>query len=152
MRDFGARQMQIEKSRLRDMVEILNDLRVESNAANVGTAPAGADGSNSVLGSQALLGSTRELTTGLNSRGISRQPSINALTPGVGPLDDGSNFPFDFEQDEKAESRALQRKYELQRKNSTVRGRSRSTASEHGGPSARKKDEDSMSEKIPFDD
>ncbi|KAF8939953.1 hypothetical protein BGZ58_008217 [Dissophora ornata] len=152
MRDFGARQMQIEKSRLRDMVEILNDLRVESNAASVGAAPAGAGGSNPPLGSQAFLGSTRELSPGWNSRGISRQPSINALTPGIGSLGDGSSFPFDFEQDEKAETRALQRQYEQQRKNSTVRGRSQSAASERGGPSVRKKDEDSISEKIPFDD
>ncbi|KAF9104558.1 hypothetical protein BGX27_010048 [Mortierella sp. AM989] len=153
MRDFGSRQLQIEKSRLRDMIEILNDLRFESNAAAI--VPGSASGPSSQL----FTGSTLDLAQGRTSRGISSQPSIHASTPGIGGTSsDGSGILFSFETDEKAEVRSQQRQYELQRKNSTVRSndlqriRSRSIASEQGCPSSHWKDEDSMSEKIPFDD
>ncbi|KAK3823803.1 MAG: hypothetical protein J3R72DRAFT_23552 [Linnemannia gamsii] len=73
MRDFGARQLQIEKSRLRDMIEILDDLRMGTAVST--PTPA--------LGSQILAGSTRDPTLGWSSRGISRgisrQSSSNAL-------------------------------------------------------------------------
>ncbi|KAF9354289.1 hypothetical protein BGX26_007893 [Mortierella sp. AD094] len=158
MRDFGARQLQIEKSRLRDMVEILNDLRFESNAATT-AGGSNTPGAASGPGSQLFTGSTLDLTQGRDSRGVSRQPSIHVSTPGIGGTSsDGSGILFNFEADEKAEARNQQRQYELQRKNSTVRPNdfqrylSQSNTSEQGSPSSHRKDEDSMSEKIPFDD
>ncbi|KAG0330533.1 hypothetical protein BGZ99_000003 [Dissophora globulifera] len=157
MRDFGARQLQIEKSRLRDMVEIFNDFRVESNSTNVSNISVGGLGSAQRLRSQSLAESVRDVTAGQPTRIISRQPSTHALTPGIGSLRDESNFPFDLDQDEKAEARAHQRQYDLKRRNSNLlstnppRDRSRSNASELGSSSVRKKgEEDSMSEKTPF--
>ncbi|KAF9173299.1 hypothetical protein BGX21_008109 [Mortierella sp. AD011] len=162
MRDFGARQLQIEKSRLRDMVEILNDLRFESNGT---TAAAGSGGGSNIPGaasgpgSQLFTGSTFDLAQGRASRGVSRQSSMHALSPVIGSASrDGSGILFNFEADEKAEVRSQQRQYELQRKNSTVRPKdlqrhlSQSNTSERGSSSTQRKDEDSMSEKIPFDD
>ncbi|KAF9080264.1 hypothetical protein BGX23_002385, partial [Mortierella sp. AD031] len=85
MRDFGARQLQIEKSRLRDMMVILDDLRADTALG----APS--QGSVSGLGSQMLAGSTRDVTLGRGSRGISRQPSSNELGQSAGgPFQDGS--------------------------------------------------------------
>ncbi|KAG0282532.1 hypothetical protein BGZ96_000376 [Linnemannia gamsii] len=104
MRDFGARQLQIEKSRLRDMVEILEDLRMETTVSAV--APASVSG----LGSHVLAGSTRNMTLGRSSRGVSRQPSSNTLGQiSGGLLQDGSlGLLGDQEYDEKAEARLMQ--------------------------------------------
>ncbi|KAF8976244.1 hypothetical protein BGZ46_008424 [Entomortierella lignicola] len=153
MRDFGARQLQIEKSRLRDMIEILSDLRFESTPATAASdilTPGTASGP----GSRLFTGSTLDLAQGRISRSLSRQPSAKALTPGTGGTsNDGSGILFNFEDDEKAEARNQQRHYELQRKNSTIRPNGfHSSPSERGSSSSRRKDEDSMSEKIPFDD
>ncbi|KAG0003572.1 hypothetical protein BGZ79_000538 [Entomortierella chlamydospora] len=161
MRDFGARQLQIEKSRLRDMVEILNDLRFESNGTTAAAAAGGSNipGAASGPGSQLFTGSTFDLAQGRASRGVSRQSSMHALSPGIGSTSrDESGILFNFEADEKAEARNQQRQYELQHKNSTVRPKdlqrhlSQSNTSERESPSTHRKDEDSMSEKIPFDD
>ncbi|KAG0370765.1 hypothetical protein BC939DRAFT_462796 [Gamsiella multidivaricata] len=154
MRDFGARQLQIEKSRLRDMIEILEDLRIESSSTAVGTS-----GSTpvSVLGSRSFMGSTRDLTVGRDSRGISRQSSMHGLSSGIGSSSAGASSLFDFDHDEKAEARTYQRQYELQRKNSTIRPsdidceRLRAEQENYGSSSVRKEEEDPMSEKTPFD-
>ncbi|KAF9120348.1 hypothetical protein BGW39_011484 [Mortierella sp. 14UC] len=142
MRDFGARQLQIEKSRLRDMMDILDDLRMETTAS----------ASTPALGSQMLAGSTRDVTLGRGSRGISRQPSFNALgNVEGGPLHEGSSaLFFDQEYDEKAEARLLQ---QHQAGKGLSRGRSHSQPvhSGHGSPGAIKKDDDALSEKVPFD-
>ncbi|KAF9125050.1 hypothetical protein BGX30_000635 [Mortierella sp. GBA39] len=145
MRDFGARQLQIEKSRLRDMMEILDELRVET-AANA-TTPASVSG----LGSLMLTGSTRDVTLGHGSRGVSRQPSLNALGQIAGELlQDGSSGLFsDHEYDEKAEVRLMQQR---QADKSLQRSHSLSAHSGHGSPSVGRKDDDTFSEKIPFDD
>lgn len=145
MRDFGARQLQIEKSRLRDMMEILDDLRVET-AANA-TTPASGSG----LGSLLFGGSTRDVTLGRSNRGISRQPSSNALgqTAG-GPLQDGSLGLFDdYVYNEKAEAQLMQQR---QADKSLQLSRSLSVHSGHGSPSVSRKDDDTLSEKIPFDE
>ncbi|KAF9430973.1 hypothetical protein BGZ76_000634 [Entomortierella beljakovae] len=157
MRDFGARQLQIEKSRLRDMIDILNDLRFDSNTTSTGGI--NTPGTSIAHGSQLFTGSTLDLTQGRGSRVISRQPSIGTLTPGVsGTSSDGSGILFSFETDEKAEIRDHQRRYELQRRNSSFRSinlqrrNSESTKSQDGSPSTRRMDGDTTSEKIPFDD
>ncbi|KAF9279791.1 hypothetical protein BGZ88_012549 [Linnemannia elongata] len=146
MRDFGARQLQIEKSRLRDMMEILDDLRVET-AVNA-TTPASVSG----LGSLILAGSTRDVTLGRGSRGVvSRQPSLNALGQiGGGLLQDGSSGLFGGpEYDEKEEARLMQQR---QSDKDFQRNRSLSVHSGHGSPSVSRNDDDTLSEKIPFDD
>ncbi|KAF9084735.1 hypothetical protein BGX29_002406 [Mortierella sp. GBA35] len=145
MRDFGARQLQIEKSRLRDMMVILDDLRADTALG----APS--QGSVSGLGSQMLAGSTRDVTLGRGSRGISRQPSSNELGQSAGgPFQDGSLGLFmDLAYDEKAEARLIQQR---QTDRSLQRSRSLSIQSGQGSLSARKNDDDNLSEKIPFDD
>ncbi|KAG0016270.1 hypothetical protein BGZ82_001139 [Podila clonocystis] len=112
MKDFGARQLQIEKSRLRDMMEILSDLQTET------TAPA-ASGSPFYSSRISLRPHP------------SRQSSYNALAsswisdkPDLVGLDD-----------EKEEARLRQREYEIQERSE-----------------ARYKEEDTLSEKVPFDD
>ncbi|KAG0033648.1 hypothetical protein BGZ81_007775 [Podila clonocystis] len=112
MKDFGARQLQIEKSRLRDMMEILSDLQTET------TAPA-ASGSPYYASRISLRPHP------------SRQSSYNALAsswisdkPDLVGLDD-----------EKEEARLRQREYEIQERRE-----------------ARCKEEDTLSEKVPFDD
>ncbi|KAG0269663.1 hypothetical protein BGZ95_001967 [Linnemannia exigua] len=143
MRDFGARQLQIEKSRLRDMMEILDDLRVETTVK--ATTP--------TLGSQILAGSTKDpFTLGRSSRGVSRQPSSNALgNMGAGLLQEtSSRLLVDQEYDEKAEVRLFQQR---QADKGLSRSRSQSVHSGQGNSaSVIKKDDDTLSEKIPFDD
>lgn len=145
MRDFGARQLQIEKSRLRDMMEILDNLRVET-AANA-TTPSSTTG----LGALMLAGSTRDVTLGRGSRGVSRQPSLNALGQIAGGFlqDESSELFGDREYDEKAEIRLAQQR---QADMSLQRSRTLSVHSGHGSPSVSRKDDDALSEKIPFDD
>ncbi|KAG0053855.1 hypothetical protein BGZ83_000329 [Gryganskiella cystojenkinii] len=146
MRDFGARQLQIERSRLRDMMEVLSDLRIETSSSisnNINDAATGPGGAI--------------------SRGISRHPSTHALglatTPGLSGIGGGGGsdgFPFDMIEDEKEEARQLYRQQELRQ-----RSRSQSLKSNQGSPVAFRnnkkdkkedKEEDQMSEKIPFDD
>ncbi|KAF9900521.1 hypothetical protein EC991_007212 [Linnemannia zychae] len=143
MRDFGARQLQIEKSRLRDMMEILDDLRMETMASAVTPA----------LGSQTLTGSTRDVDLGRSSRGISRQPSFNALgSAGGGRLHEASSALFvDHEYDEKAEARHLQQ-HQAEKSISRSLNHSQSIHLGHGSSSAIKKEDDTLSEKVPFDD
>ncbi|KAF9981895.1 hypothetical protein BGZ65_003458 [Modicella reniformis] len=149
MRDFGARQLQIERSRLRDMMEILDDLQIGTNSTPAAAAVASGGGTGSGLGSQAFMGSTRNLTTALASH--------SAQTPGVGPSGNGTGFPFGSESDEKAEVRAQQRR-ELQRRNSNPRSIHFSEHDHHWriDPTnqgiASNKGKDLMSEKVPFDD
>ncbi|CAO3570749.1 unnamed protein product [Mortierella alpina] len=135
MRDFGARQLQIEKSRLRDMVEILNDLRIESHAC---PPPSGI----SELGTLSGAGSLRELGLDAQSRGISRQPSAQTLNLGSrGLRGDGSATSFlneVLDEDEKAGLRAQQQQHYEQQQ------RQRTLAQDHNN--------DALSEKVPFDD
>lgn len=145
MRDFGARQLQIEKSRLRDMVEILEDLRMETTVSAI--APSSVSG----LGSQMLAGSTRNLTLGRSSRGVSRQPSSNTLGQTSGGLSQDGSLELlgNHEYDEKSEARLMQR---CQADKSLQCNRSLSVHSEHGSPSVSRTGDDTLSEKIPFDD
>ncbi|KAG0200916.1 hypothetical protein BGX28_006163 [Mortierella sp. GBA30] len=144
MRDFGARQMQIEKSRLRDMMEILNDLRVESH-----TQPAAADPDVGGLGTVSNSGSTRDVRSGQKSHAISRQPSIQAMNMGSrGLWGDGSGSFLDevLDDDEKTDARAQQHQhYEQQQR------QQRSVPSGHQQNCQDRDDEDALSEKIPFD-
>ncbi|KAF9950881.1 hypothetical protein BGZ70_001194 [Mortierella alpina] len=137
MRDFGARQLQIEKSRLRDMVEILNDLRIESHAC-----PPAAPSGISELGTLSRTGSLREPGLGAQSRGISRQPSAQTLNLGSrGLRGDGSTTSFlneVLDEDEKAGLRAQQQQHYEQEQ------RQRTLAQDHNN--------DALSEKVPFDD
>jgi len=165
MRDFGARQLQIERSRLRDMMEILSDLRVEISVTSHSTT---------ILNSNEPTTPGGVAAGGSVSRGISRHPSMHALvsattsttTPprglgSVGGWEDGPGGGSLIEnvlEDEKEEARMLYRQHELQR------SRSRSIHSNHGSPvqdrhvwprsneTKKDKDEDELSEKIPFDD
>lgn len=165
MRDFGARQLQIERSRLRDMMEILSDLRVETSTTSHNTTN---------HNSNDPTASAEAATGGLVSRGISRHPSMHALVStttsitapprglgSVGGLEEGpigGSLIENVLEDEKVEARMLYRQHELQR------SRSRSIHSNpgspiqdrHAGPKSKetKKDEDGdeLSEKIPFDD
>ncbi|KAG0375340.1 hypothetical protein BGX24_009240 [Mortierella sp. AD032] len=142
MRDFGARQLQIEKSRLRDMMEILDDLRM-------GTA---VSASTPALESQILAGSTRDPIVGRSSRGISRQPSSNVLSyMGGGLLQEASSgLLVGQEYDEKAEARLFQQR---QADKSISRSRSQSVHSGHrSDASLIEKDDDTLSEKLSFDD
>ncbi|KAF9155711.1 hypothetical protein BG015_008845 [Linnemannia schmuckeri] len=144
MRDFGARQLQIEKSRLRDMMEILDDLRVETTAS--GTTPASVSG----LESRMLAGSSRDVTQGRNSRGVSRQSSSNALGQIAGGLlqDRSSGLFGDNEYDEKAEPRLMQ---QYQANKNLQSSRSQSVHPGHSSSSIIRKDDNTLSEKMPFD-
>ncbi|KAG0335564.1 hypothetical protein BG000_007425 [Podila horticola] len=112
MKDFGARQLQIEKSRLRDMVEILSDLQTETAAPIASGSP---------------FHSSR---ISLHRPYPSRQSSYNALASSW--MSDKPDLGLD---DEKEEARLRQREYEIQERRET-----------------RHKEEDTLSEKVPFDD
>lgn len=112
MKDFGARQLQIEKSRLRDMVEILSDLQTETAAPIASWSP---------------FHSSR---ISLHRPYPSRQSSYNALASSW--MSDKPDLGLD---DEKEEARLRQREYEIQERRET-----------------RYKEEDTLSEKVPFDD
>ncbi|GJJ70340.1 uncharacterized protein EMPS_02689 [Entomortierella parvispora] len=159
MRDFGARQLQIERSRLRDMMEILSDLRVETSTPSHNLTTQNSN-DPTTPGGIAMGGSV--------SRGISRHPSIHALVSTVASTtttpfgwEEGTGGGSPFEnvlEDEKEEARMLYRQHELQR------SRSRSIHSNHDSPildrytgprskdAKKEKEEDELSEKIPFDD
>ncbi|KAF9574930.1 hypothetical protein EC968_004931 [Mortierella alpina] len=140
MRDFGARQLQIEKSRLRDMVEILNDLRIESHVC-----PSAVESGISGLGTLSATGSSRELALGVPRRGISRQPSAQTLNLGPrGLWGDGSAGSFldeVLDEDEKAGLRAQQQQHFEQQQHQQ---RQRAHTQDYN--------DDALSEKVPFDD
>lgn len=126
MKDFGARQLQIEKSRLRDMMEILSDLQTESTAVPIS--------SGSPFHSSRISLHRPHDGPGDKGRFLSRQSSYNALASSW-----ISDKPLDLVglDDEKEEARLRQREYE-------IRAQERREA--------RHEDEDTLSEKVPFDD
>ncbi|KAI9232630.1 MAG: hypothetical protein BYD32DRAFT_427902 [Podila humilis] len=126
MKDFGARQLQIEKSRLRDMMEILSDLQTESTVAPIASG-------SSFHSSRISLHRPHD-GPGDRGRLLSRQSSYNALASSW-----ISDKPLDLIglDDEKEEARLRQREYEIQAQERRE---------------ARYKDEDTLSEKVPFDD
>jgi len=126
MKDFGARQLQIEKSRLWDMIEILGDLQTESTAAPIASG-------SSFHSSRISLHRPHD-GPGDRGRLLSRQSSYNALASSW-----ISDNPLDLIglDDEKEEARLRQREYEIQAQERRE---------------ARYKDEDTLSEKVPFDD
>ncbi|KAG0246815.1 hypothetical protein BGX31_008058 [Mortierella sp. GBA43] len=152
MRDFGARQLQIERSRLRDMMEILDDLQIGANTATSAAPTNSGLGLGLGSGSQTFGGSTtNDLSTGWKSRGVSRQSSFGAQTPGIGSSHERTGFPFGSGADEKAEAREQQRLFELQRNNSARLNARRTDSLRQGAPSDNR-DKDAISEKAPFDD
>ncbi|KAF9281516.1 hypothetical protein BGZ74_002329 [Mortierella antarctica] len=114
MQDFGARQLQIEKSRLRDMMEILSGLQTETMTASIA--------SGSPFHSSRIS---------LHRPYPSRQSSYNALASSW-ISDKADLVGLD---DEKEEARLRQREYEIQERHEALY-----------------KEEDSLSEKVPFDD
>ncbi|KAF9985116.1 hypothetical protein BGZ75_003351 [Mortierella antarctica] len=142
MRDFGARQLQIEKSRLRDMMEILNDLRIESH-----TYPLAAESGICGLGTLSGTGSLREVGLGAQSRGISRQPSAQTLNLGSrGLWGDGSAASFldeVLDEDEKAGLRVQQQQHYGQQQQQQQQQQRAHTQDSN---------DDALSEKVPFDD
>ncbi|KAG0333793.1 hypothetical protein BG004_000692 [Podila humilis] len=153
MRDFGARQLQIEKSRLRDMIEILSDLQTDSIAATAGNTSSTGMNAMSALGSQYGSYSLQRSITTVTSTGregegssrlLSRQGSLNALAPPPWLSSTNDQSPLlglaniGLEQDEKEDAHLRQREYEIQQQNRERLHRN--------------KDEDTLSEKTPFDD
>ncbi|KAF9326243.1 hypothetical protein BG006_010309 [Podila minutissima] len=114
MKDFGARQLQIEKSRLRDMMEILSDLQTETTTASIA--------SGSPFHSSRIS---------LHRPYPSRQSSYNALASSW-ISDKADLVGLD---DEKEDARLRQREYEIQERRKALN-----------------KEEDTLSEKVPFDD
>ncbi|KAF9427391.1 hypothetical protein BGZ94_004991 [Podila epigama] len=148
MKDFGARQLQIEKSRLRDMMEILSDLQMESAAASAtGTSAVAATGSGEADGRP---------RTEPGKRLLSRQSSYNVLASSW--IEANDHKPLDLlniglgqGEDEKEEVRMHQRAYaeqqERQRHQQAQKQKQRlQTEGDWSG------DEDRLSEKVPFDD
>ncbi|KAG0089856.1 hypothetical protein BGZ93_009639 [Podila epicladia] len=113
MKDFGARQLQIEKSRLRDMMEILSDLQIETTVPIASGSPF----HSSRISLQRPYPSRQSSYNALASSWISDKPDLVGLD------------------DEKEEARLRQREYEIQERRE-----------------ARYKEEDTLSEKLPFDD
>ncbi|KAK3818931.1 MAG: hypothetical protein J3Q66DRAFT_179908 [Benniella sp.] len=165
MRDFGARQLQIERSRLRDMMEILDELQIGVNTTSSATAVASESRPESRPGlrlrSISQPGSRGDPTVGRTSRGMSRRSSHGALTPGIGPSHHrtATGFPFGSEMDEKTETREQQRRHELQRRRSGTRPNrrderefSQGVDSTNPGTESDHREKDTISEKMPLDD
>ncbi|KAF9932246.1 hypothetical protein FBU30_008668 [Linnemannia zychae] len=143
MRDFGVRQLQIEKSRLRDMMEILDDLRLETSVNETTPVPA------STMGSRMDNRSTQDISLKKGHCGINRQPSFELLGHTVGVLHGISTELAEHDYNEKIDARLLLRQHA---KKSSPHGYSQPIFTGNGNPSRGENDEDTISEKVSFDE